>query len=275
MSAPRRLIEEGGNSLELALLRSAKDDDPPPSALPRAMIAVGVGGAALSGGAAAGVFATPAGGLVKWAINLVVMVACGLGAGAIFMGEPGKPTDSRPIPGQIPAALAQIDASEAARAEALPDPANQASMESLPQYGGGEAAGSQGAVQKLSPHALRSRASANIKNKDRKNSVPKPSLAEEVALLDGARRALMGGDTEGALRALEKHARDFSDGALTADAAVIRIEALAARGDASGAISNARAFLSAFPGDPHVTHVQNLLEAHQGRETPEQVGAPR
>ena len=87
----------------------------------------------------------------------------------------------------------------------------------------------------------------------------------------------MGGDAMGALRVLERHARVFSGGALIADAAVLRIEALAARGDTAGAISNARAFLSAFPRDPHATHVQDLLHEHQGREpgSQAQVGDPK
>ena len=139
------------------------------------------------------------------------------------------------------------------------------------------AGGSPRAPQKSALSGQKPRAtdpSENKHNSTTKNAT-KPSLAEEVALLDSARRALRGGDAEGALGILEKHARGFSGGALIADAAVLRIEALAARGDAAGAVSNARAFLSAFPRDPHATHVQDLLHEHQGREAGSEAGDTR
>jgi hypothetical protein len=271
----------------MALLRSARDDDPPPDALPRAMIAAGIGGAALSGGAATSVLAKPAGGLLKWALNLMVVAACGLGAGAIFMGEAGNSAGSGPIAGRSAAALAGSESNEDALAEALSAGEAPAATELLEpgQSENGAAAGSPRAPQKSALSGQKSRsadsaentntnANANA-NANAKNA--KPSLAEEVALLDSARRALMGGDAMGALRVLERHARVFSGGALIADAAVLRIEALAARGDTAGAISNARAFLSAFPRDPHATHVQDLLHEHQGREpgSQAQVGDPK
>lgn len=282
MSAPRRLIEEGGTSLEMALLRSAKDDDPPPDALPRAMIAAGVGGVAVSGGAAANVFANPASGLLKWAIHLLVVAACGLGGGAIFMGETGNWAGSSLE--RSAATLAGSEANKALPGEVLSNPADAppGTIELTPPEPSEEsaAAGSPGGSQKSASNGSRARATdpaekRNNNNNTNTNTNTKPSLAEEVALLDGARRALMRGDAEGALRILEQHTRVFSAGALIADAAVLRIEALAARGDKAGAISNARAFLAAFPRDPHATHVQNILQEHQDREVPEQVGEPR
>lgn len=281
MSAPRRLIEEGGTSLEMALLRSAKDDDPPPEALPRAMIAAGVGGAAVSGGAAASVFAKPASGLLKWAIHLIVVAACGLGGGAIFMGEAGNSAGSSLE--RSAAALAESEANQASQGELLSNPADAPpgtiELPSPEQSEESAAAGSPRGAQKSSSNGSRAKAidpaEKRPHNNNNTNTNTKPSLAEEVALLDGARRALMRGDAEGALRVLEQHARVFSAGALIADAAVLRIEALAARGDKAGAISNARAFLAAFPRDPHAAHVQNILQEHQGREVAEQVGEPR
>lgn len=268
MSAPRRLIEEGATSLEMALLRSAKDDDPPPDALPRAMIAAGVGGAALSGAATTSLLAKPASGLLKWALNLMVGAAFGLAGGAMFMGE--GPSEARPTSAQSTAALTGIDASSAGQAEARPETAREAtSGVDLPTLGQSDLSAASPpprAPHKSIPHAQKPRAP------DAAGITKKPSLADEVALLDNARRALTAGDAEGALRALETHGKVFSGGALLAEAAVLRIEALAARGDRAGAISKARAFLSAFPKDPHANHVENILHEHEGREVGAEAG---
>jgi hypothetical protein len=259
----------------MALLRSARDDDPPPDALPRAMIAAGIGGAALSGGAATSVLAKPAGGLLKWALNLMVVAACSLGAGAIFMGEAGNSAGSGALPGRSAAALAGSELNEDALSYSAGEEPAVTDLPEQAQSDNSAAAGSPRPPQKFALPGQKSRSADSAENRNIKNA--KPSLAEEVALLDSARRSLMGGDAQGALRVLEKHARVFSGGALIADAAVLRIEALAARGDTAGAISNARAFLSAFPRDPHATHVQDLLHEHQAREpgSQAQVGDPR
>jgi hypothetical protein len=56
------------------------------------------------------------------------------------------------------------------------------------------------------------------------------ALADEIAALDGAREALASGDAPRALRALDAHDRAFPRGALSPEATVLRIEALARRG---------------------------------------------
>lgn len=262
MSGPQRLKEEGGTSLELALLGSARDDDPPPDALPRAMLALGVSGAAMAGAGTSSILAKPAGGLLKWAINLIVWSAAGLAGGALFNGEAADPAGSRPSSGQSAVALAGGAQAESTQVGGLPaGAAGEVTPEGALAAGASKderAAGSGARSQsRVVSHGPRPRAAVEIK---------KPTLAEEVALLDSARRALTAGDVPSALQALERHAQTFQGGALTAEAAVLRIEALTARGDKSKAMAQARAFLSAFPKDPHATHVQNLLQDHQARE---------
>jgi outer membrane protein assembly factor BamD (BamD/ComL family) len=103
----------------------------------------------------------------------------------------------------------------------------------------------------------------------------RPTLAEEVAVLDSARKALTAGNTTIALDALAGHEQRFAAGALAAEASVLRIEALAARGDHAGAAARARAFLSTYPNDPHADHVRSLLGDQEAKARGEKPDAPK
>ncbi|AUX27125.1 uncharacterized protein SOCEGT47_077040 [Sorangium cellulosum] len=83
------------------------------------------------------------------------------------------------------------------------------------------------------------------------------ALASELALLDTARRALRRGDPAAALALLDRHAREFAGAQLADEAAAIRVEALASKGDRAGAHAAARRFLEAHPGSPHVDRVES------------------
>ncbi|WP_437896856.1 hypothetical protein [Sorangium sp. So ce124] len=84
-----------------------------------------------------------------------------------------------------------------------------------------------------------------------------PTLAAELALLDTARRALRRGDPAVALALLARHAREFPSAQLSDEAAAIRVEALARKGDRAGAHAAARRFLEAHPGSPHADRVES------------------
>lgn len=85
-------------------------------------------------------------------------------------------------------------------------------------------------------------------------------LALEVGLLDSARAALRNGDPTAALAILARHDREFADGALVAEAEVIRIEALVDRGDVAAARARATAFATRFPRSPLVRRVQSIVK---------------
>jgi len=85
------------------------------------------------------------------------------------------------------------------------------------------------------------------------------SLTYEVAALDHAREALVSGDAGGALRALDDHDRRFPGGMLGPEATVLRIEALALRGDRASAVRLGKAFLDAHPRSPHASRLRSLL----------------
>ncbi|WP_437727093.1 hypothetical protein [Sorangium sp. So ce861] len=93
------------------------------------------------------------------------------------------------------------------------------------------------------------------------------TLASELALLDTARRALRSGDPAAALALLDRHAREFADAQLADEAAAIRVEALASKGDRAGAQAAARRFLEAHPGSPHADRVESAAGIGAREET--------
>ena len=83
-------------------------------------------------------------------------------------------------------------------------------------------------------------------------------LAAEVALLDRARTAL-GSDAAAALAILDEYKHAFADGALTAEADVLAIEALIAHGERAAAAERAQTFLATYPRSPLTKRVKSLL----------------
>jgi hypothetical protein len=84
------------------------------------------------------------------------------------------------------------------------------------------------------------------------------TLAAEVAALDAVRRASAAGRQDEALRLLDRFQYDFPEGELAADAEVVAINALAAKGDAADATQRAQRFLARFPNDPHAADMRRI-----------------
>ena len=59
---------------------------------------------------------------------------------------------------------------------------------------------------------------------------------------------------------LDEHRREFADGALVAEAEVVRLEALIQAGRTADAREQARSFLHRFPSSPLVRRVRSLVE---------------
>jgi hypothetical protein len=84
-------------------------------------------------------------------------------------------------------------------------------------------------------------------------------LAREITLLDGAERAERQQDHRAALARLDEYGREFPDGALLAEAEVLRISALFGAGDAATARARARAFLAGSAPSPLTARVASML----------------
>jgi hypothetical protein len=91
-------------------------------------------------------------------------------------------------------------------------------------------------------------------------------LAGEIALLDAAERAERRHDHAAALASLDAYARTFPDGALLAEAQVLRVSALLGLGDDAAAQAEARSFLARYAPSPLAARVQSMLSQRSRRE---------
>ena len=92
-------------------------------------------------------------------------------------------------------------------------------------------------------------------------------LTREVARLRHARASLASGSAAAALEALNRYEREFPSGALRAEAAALRIEAVATLGNRALARSLAAEFLTRFPASPLAARVQTIAGlAAQGKK---------
>ena len=101
-----------------------------------------------------------------------------------------------------------------------------------------------------------------------RGAAPANSLADELRALDRASSRLSAGNARAALDELDAHERWFKDGALAPEAAVLRIEALAASGDDAAAIQRATAFLAADPDSVQARRVRSVLMAIEAKKNP-------
>jgi len=85
------------------------------------------------------------------------------------------------------------------------------------------------------------------------------SIAEQVKIIDQARSALQRGRASDALSLARVYAQRWPNGALTIEAAIVRIEAELALHDRSAAERDARAVISARPGARYLTRVRELF----------------
>jgi outer membrane protein assembly factor BamD (BamD/ComL family) len=77
-------------------------------------------------------------------------------------------------------------------------------------------------------------------------------LREEIRLLDSARNAIQTHRPEEAFVSLNAYANRFAAGAFKQEASVLRMQALAQRGDVGQASSMAKQFVQSNPNSPYV-----------------------
>lgn len=238
------------DDFERSLLASAKGDRMP-AERKRALVASLAGAASLTAAGTAKAAATTAaaaakkGGaavvLAKWIAAGAVGTALAFGAskGALVVYE--ERASSPPTVAQAPVVTAP------APAPAREDAPAEKSAEPEP------------AAEEVKPvadsPAAAPRAIAQAGGKSRKQASARP-IADEVVVIERARAALARGDAPAADQALAEHARDFPDGVLRDEARVLRIDALARRGDRAGAARAARAWLASHPNSPYAPRVR-------------------
>jgi len=246
MNELRRLLEDAPDRVTEKLLSSAQDDDPSERALERTAAALGVMGAAqlVSAPAAAKSAAVALKASASSKLGGVVLLKwLGLGVTAGLLAAGGAAIARRvtkPPSHQEPA----VTVSTVVR---LAPPAARPSPEISP-----DPAVAEPAPSTTAEHASPAPGSAAAAPGQRT-----PTIAAEIAALDRARSAMRRQDPEAALRALDELERGGA-AALGPEAAVVRAEALLARGDGAAAAAVARAFIAENPRSPHVERMREI-----------------
>lgn len=246
MKEPQRLSESGATSLVRTLVQSGQGEAPSEAGVQRMLTAAAVGttataaalGASAAGPTAAGIAGAAANSasattplvVVKWlGIGIVSGLATigAVDAGVALFDEPPPTvhTPSRTTPVLAPSRKVSLPATESTKTADVIPPEEEKRV-----------------VAPLNP------------------KTPAAVLAEETRLVDGARAALASGNPARALAALNNYAVRFPKGRLAAEAAFLRMEALAASGDRAGAKAAAQHVLDSESGKMHSERAKSMLE---------------
>ncbi len=246
MNEPARLLDAGATDLERQLLVAATAEPPSMAAAARTAAALGVQPLLAPQLAVAPTVAQvphAAGRGVSWlkiaGWSLAGLVVAGAVATAVAPRAPSAQWHAKaPVAPVGAPASPQVEA-VATRPRSVAPPVG---VPPAPEESGVSTAG----------HAAKSSSGTNT-------GAAKGGIREEIALLDQARSALAGGDGKGALRHLATYSQRFPRGELSAEATLLRIEALAATGQRQAAESLARRYLATHPNSPHAKRLESLL----------------
>lgn len=270
MTAPRRLIE-ADDEFERELIRSAHADRPQARALERMLLGLGIEISKLPAAMASAAPASASakiGGLM-FAKYLVAGMAIGLAtaAGAQVASRTLDRQDSRAEkPNHFVGGAASPGSSPPALPDRLPEPsAASIAPPALPVQTAGahpRATPVAAALPSVAPEptAVDSSPARPDKGSFALEALPSPdNLAEEMRLLDAARTALTHGEAAVALANLARYERSFPSGALAPEASVLKVRALLAAGDRTGAEALGRRVIERAPKSQHADAVRAAL----------------
>jgi hypothetical protein len=269
-------VDSGAPDGVRELLLAAREERPDGGGTERTLVALGVGGAVITGaahasgaagvGAAAGaaksvVAASSAALAVKW--GLIGAVSAVVTMGAVHVALTSRAAER--VTAQ--AAASHVNAPNTARAatatRSVPEPAPEVVVttaapavtdvaEAPPARTPLEVAPTK---SPLNPPEAASAASARDDS---------PRMLEEIRAIDRARSALASGDAERCLGAIEEYESAFSERRFQPEALYLRMEAFAKLGDAAGERATAERLLAAFPRAPQSARAKVVL----GQTTP-------
>jgi hypothetical protein len=258
MTDPKRWLETG-TDLEARLLASALDDAPGRSLERRVQAAVGLGGIAIGAGTASTAAAATSKaapllmsfGIAKWVGILAIGTGAAVGAAVVHheVGSRKVSVGAAGVAGAVSPAVpvALATATRSRDAAPLPIPVIQPTV--LPVSAPPPA-------RVPAPPARPASASPSLPLP----AEPTADLVSELALLDGAHRALDARDTPLALATLDRHDLEFVHGDLAPESLALRIEAYAQRHDDAKVRELAQMFLSRYPTHPQSRRVQSILD---------------
>lgn len=107
---------------------------------------------------------------------------------------------------------------------------------------------------------VRPRAEKHVEVEKPPEPRPAPSLSDEVGALDRVRSALSANDAARALQLLDEYDGVLHGTKLTAEATLLRVEALSRSGQRGAAVRLARRFIEANPGSPLAEGARAFVE---------------
>lgn len=236
MKDPLPLLDDGATDFELQLLQAGDAEGPSFKAQQATLSALGLGGAALASTSSAA--AAAAGGVALagtrvlaakwWAIAALAAASVG-GLGYLTLTTTTEhPPGPAPTPSPVATPLEPPPPPP-------PPPVSVARVSAAP-----------------------SRAASLGPSPRTSTTARAPDIQAQIALIDRARAAVASGNPAGALTALDDYASRFPNGVLGQEAAMLRIEALLARGDKSGAARVGKRFLEQHPRSALAPRVRAL-----------------
>jgi hypothetical protein len=273
------------DEFEALLLHSADDDEPADGALEKVGLALGLSASALAVVAGASAMATPAAvagpgatlaqhlGLASLAKWLGVGIAAGLvtGGAAHWAAAPASPPAAQPI--VAVAALPERSPSPGVapvRAAAPSAPVNDPPAESSPELPAKAAlVGATPSAVEAAPPAVVPRAetspepaSAAFAPLDEPAPIaaqPASSLGDETKALDRVRESLAAARPVRALAEIDRYRAQWPRGALAAEAALLRVDALLRSGNRAAAEAEANGLITRAPQSRYATRARALL----------------
>jgi TolA-binding protein len=223
MTDPQRLLDEGASDFEARLLRAGRGDSPSASSRRRILVGLGIGGILTTTAVTTGANASVKAWLTAAGGGTLSALAIWTGV-EIWSGANEAPTAAPAVTKNEPAPV------RARAAEPAPAPVVVTPLVADP------------------PPAP-----------ERAQKPAEASLTEEISALEDARRALSAKDYGLALKTLDDYSRRFPRRKMGAEATVLRIETLSAKGDDAAARELGKSFLRAQPRSPYAKRVRSLI----------------
>lgn len=244
MSDPKRfLFDADATAAEKELIESWKREQPSTDARDKTLAMLGIGGASIGAAAAAAGSSVAPKALTAWtSLALAKWLAIGaLAAGLTVAGFLSLRNVNKPSP-MTPPSLGPVSEPTLVTPPPVVAPPAVPAPEAPP------------AVQLKSP--VTPKASRAPRTEARSDE---GTLAQQIAALDSARAALVGGDAARAEQLVNEYEARFPSGSFVEEAEVLRIEILLRQGDRTGASRVGTRFLTAHPTSPHAARVRALL----------------
>ncbi len=243
MTDPERLFHGDSSELTKTMLGAAREEMPSDRLMERTLLAIGAGAVVLGASAAAGGASISAAGTSSLSAIAAKWFGIGAVGGLVTMGAAtavqhavSRPAEVKQVTTFVPAAPRAVAAAGKPRrgSVAVPEVAEP---------------------DKPAPKLAIPAPTVEPVEKD----PGEPSIAAELAAIDGARSALASGDTARALSLVDAYERRSGTKRLLPEALVIRMDAQSRSGNGAGARATAERLLAMSPNGPHAARARQIL----------------